>query len=263
MLEKIKSLGVLTYDEKMSLRVVELPGVKFENPIFIEGTPDVGLVGTIAAVHLIVSKRLEEVARFESDLFPPLIVIRNKQIKDPVSVFGNGKLFVINSDIPIPGSAVYSFAKEACSWLSAKKPEVVILIGGLPDPNRVDTEDPIVLGLPTDRKAENLMEEIGIEPLENGFLVGVKALLLKECKSSGLSALGLFAQSYYNYPDPGAAAKVLQHLSKLDLLKVDVESLLKKAEEVRINYRELMRRTESEMGRIGKSKEYEPPIPLV
>lgn len=247
----------------MSIQIVELPGVKFDNPIFIEGTPDVGLVGTIAAVHLIISKRLDEVARFESDLFPPLIVIRNRQIKDPVSVFGNGKLFVINSDIPIPGSAVYSFAKETCRWLGTKKPEVIILIGGLPDPNRVDTEDPIVLGMPTDKRAESLMEEIGIEPLENGFLVGIKALLLKECKSLGLPALGLFAQSYYNYPDPGAAAKVLQYLSKLDILKVDVDSLLKKAEEVRMSYRELMRRTESEMGRIGKSKEYEPPIPLV
>lgn len=247
----------------MALRIVELREITSESPIFVEGTPDVGLVGTIAGVHLIVSKRLEEVAKFESELFPPLIVVRNKQIKDPVSVFGNGKLFVINSDIPIPGSAVYSFAREACSWLRSKKPEWIVLIGGLPDPNRVDTEDPVVLGLPTNKKAEKLMEEIGVEPLENGFLVGIKALLLRECKSLDLPALGLFAQSYYNYPDPGAAAKVLQHLSKLDELRVDVDTLLKRAEEVRMSYRELMRRTESEMGRIGKSKEYEPPIPLV
>ena len=247
----------------MSVSVEELEGIAFEHPLVVEGLPDVGLVGTIAIVHLITSKKLKQVARFESDLLPPLAVIRDGAIRDPVSIYGDAKLALISSDIPIPANATYDFARETLRWIQSKNPEILILMGGLPDPDRVDNEDPIVLGVPTDTKAKGLMDRLGVEPLENGFLVGPKALLLKESKRLGVSALGLFAQSYYNYPDPGASAKVLQHLSKLEVLKVDVESLIKKAEEVRLSYRELMRRTEGEMGRIGKSKEYEAPIPLV
>jgi len=68
------------------------------------------------------------------------------------------------------------------------------------------------------------------------------------------------AQSFYNYPDPEAAAMVIKELTKIAEIKVDISKLLAQGEEIRLKARDIMRRTQQEMTRMKKTQEYDLPL---
>ena len=78
--------------------------------------------------------------------------------------------------------------------------------------------------------------------------------------SKEIPSIAILAQSFYNYPDPQAAAIALKELSKISELKVDVSKLLEKGEEIRLKARDIMKRTQQEMNRMQKSQEYDLPL---
>jgi len=84
-------------------------------------------------------------------------------------------------------------------------------------------------------------------------------LILKKCYDYRIDGVTLLAQSFYNYPDPEAAAAVLESLEKIAGVRVDVSELLQKGEEIRLKAKDIMRRTQEEMSKMSKSHEYEVP----
>jgi len=58
------------------------------------GFPDVGLVGVIAASHLISELKLAEVAYLDSKLLPPLIVLHEGLPHSPIRIFGNHNILL-------------------------------------------------------------------------------------------------------------------------------------------------------------------------
>jgi predicted ATP-grasp superfamily ATP-dependent carboligase len=78
--------------------------------------------------------------------------------------------------------------------------------------------------------------------------------------SKNVSAIAILAQSFYNYPDPQAAAIALKELSKISDVKIDVTKLLERGEEIRLKARDIMKRTQQEMNRMQKSQEYDLPL---
>jgi uncharacterized protein len=77
--------------------------------------------------------------------------------------------------------------------------------------------------------------------------------------AKNLQNIVLLAQSHYQYPDPGAAAAVINSLNKLLDISVDVQKLLSQAEEIRLKTRELMQRTAKSLQGMEKSQELELP----
>ncbi len=76
-----------------------------------------------------------------------------------------------------------------------------------------------------------------------------------------IPAITLLTQSYYNYPDPEAAASSLNAVNKILDLKIDVAELLEKGEEIRLRSKDMMHRTHEEMLRMNKSHEDDlPPL---
>ena len=66
-------------------RIVET-GLFPKNPVVITGLPDVGLVGLLAASHIISSLKLGEVGSMESDSLPPMIILHHGLPKSPVRI---------------------------------------------------------------------------------------------------------------------------------------------------------------------------------
>jgi uncharacterized protein len=86
-------------------------------------------------------------------------------------------------------------------------------------------------------------------------------LLLRRCAELSVPAITLLTQSYYNYPDPEAAAASLNAVSRILDLKLDVSDLIKRGEEIRLRSKDMMHRTHEEMTRMDKSHEYDlPPL---
>ncbi len=225
----------------------------------LQGLPDVGLVGVIATSHIISKLKLEEVAYVSSDILPPVVVLYNGLPYSPIRIFGNERLLVLISEIAIPADSLQQLMRAVVDWIEEKEIELVVSLGGLPTPNRQNIESPKVFGAASNMDSLKILKEKGIGLIERGFLVGPQALLLKYCSEEDLSAIALLAQSFYNYPDPEAAASVINALNQIIKVPVNLSELLEKGEEIRLKMRDIMRRTQPELIRMRKSQEYDVP----
>ena len=122
------------------------------------------------------------------------------------------------------------------------------------------TNNPLVYGVTTFDNNKKLLDKAEIKLLEEGFMVGPHALILKECIAKKVNNLTLLAQSHPQYPDPGAAAATVNSINKLLDLNVDVNKLLEQAEEIRLKTRELMQRTAKSLKGMEKVQEQELPV---
>lgn len=250
--------------EEQDVEIVEEKPIKDKGLIFLEGFPDVGLVGTIATSYLIDKLGLEEVGYITAEMLPPIIAVSEEKLRELVRIYRGGRIVAIISDIPLPAPLVKPMAYSLMSWAKSKEPELFISISGIPDPNRLNIEKlgVFVLGCKPNL-TEKLTSVNGVNKFREGFIAGVKGMLLREGWRLNVNTAIVLAQSHYNYPDPGAAAEIILYLSKLLNLEVDVAPLLESAEELKLRLRDLMRRTDQAMHGIQKSKELElPPVYL-
>jgi uncharacterized protein len=229
----------------------------------IVGVPDVGLVGLIAVSHIIHSLEMPEVGHLESDILPPIVVIHKGDPKSPFRFFSKGKLVIITSEVPFSAATLPILTRSIVDWAKSKGVELLISVSGTAVQNRLDIETPAVYGIGASSVEKQLLSKVDIEPLEEGFIVGPHALILRECLKKNVPNVVLLAQSHYQYPDPGAAASIVTALNKLLNLNVDVKKLLEQAEEIRLKTRELMQRTQRSMQGMQKAQEQEFPAMYV
>ena len=241
----------------MSVRVV---GKGLRDSWLVVGLPDAGLVGAISASHMVRALSLETIGHVESDLLPPMIVIHQAKVYDPVRLFGGGGVMVLSSEVPIHPSLVYPLGRAIVDWAIREGIKGLALITGIAVPNRLEIEVPEVYGIAGSSEFKEILEKTGIKVFEEGFVVGPSAVMMRESIRRGFPSIMLLAQSFLEYPDPGAAAQALAALNKVLGFNIDVKPLLDEAEIIRVKTRELMRRTAEAMRQMKKSHEYEVPL---
>ncbi len=224
------------------------------------GFPDVGLVGVLAASHVISELNMTELAYVDTDLLPPIVVLHKGLPHAPMRIFGNGNLLVILSETAIPAKGVQRLMRNFVEWGKAKKVKIVIPIGGIPVQNRQDIEEPKVFGAASSFDMINLLEQKKVEVLKEGYMVGPQALMMRYCAERNIPAIALLAQSFYNYPDPEASAAALKQLANITGIKVDVSKLFEKGEEIRLRAKDVMKRTQQELTKMNKGQEYDMPL---
>ncbi|MEM1517685.1 MAG: PAC2 family protein [Nitrososphaerota archaeon] len=227
----------------------------------IEGLPDVGLVGTIASSYFLSSLQSELVGHIEIDDLPPIVTIQSSKILEPCRLYlcsdGNVETCMILSDVPVPSQSIWSTANSILE-IGHILNSTVISVGGIPEPNRLDIEKPEIYVVSNDEDVQRKALETGYSSqFENGFITGMKAALLRNASRKRVKVLVALAQSHMNYPDPGAAAEVVVFLNKFLGLNVSVEPLREQAERLKMQLRDLMRRTTASMARIPKGLELE------
>lgn len=245
--------------DRDGFRVVESGPVP-NRGVVINGLPDVGLVGLLAASHLISSLKLEEVGAIESELLPPIIVLHGGVPKLPVRIFAGKSIAVIISETAIPVALIRPMAYGLVNWARSKEAQLMLSLGGMAVSNRQDIDAPKVFAALSQKSLESKLVGAA-EILEEGYIVGAYGLMLRRCAETSLPAITLLTQSHYNYPDPEAAAAALTAVNRILSLNVDVSELLRKGEEIRLRSKDMMHRTQQEMVKMDKSHEYDlPPL---
>jgi uncharacterized protein len=242
------------------VQLVEDRDVRYRSPIAIEGLPDVGLVGTIAGSHMVEQLGLSEVAHLESDAFPPVMVLHDGVLRDPVRIYGNENLLLLTSEIPLPIETLNSAARTITRWFKSKNVKLAVSLSGIPVRERVEIKTPNVYSVANNPDSRDFLKNRGIDVMEEGFIAGIYAVLLKESSKIQLPAVALLSQSFLKYPDPGAAASVIQALNKLIGVSVDVKNLLEKGDEIRVKARDLMKQAEGSIADMQKPVEQGIPI---
>jgi uncharacterized protein len=242
-----------------SVKIVEKKTVPSEATMII-GLPDVGLVGLIATSYLISELKLEEIAYMDSDLLPPVVVLHKGLPHAPLRIYGNQNLIAMISELAVPAPALYTIMREIVEWAEAKKVKRIVSMGGIPIENRQAITEPKVFGAASNQELIDMLSKKGLNIMEEGYIVGPQALSMRYSSGKKISAIALLAQSFYNYPDPEAAAMVLKELSNISEIKIDISKLREKGEEIRLKARDIMKRTQQEMNRMKKSQEYDLPL---
>ncbi len=242
------------------VRIIEKKEVP-SGAIMLYGFPDVGLVGVIAASHLISElKNLEEVAYMDSKLLPPLIVLHEGLPHSPIRIFGNNDVLLAVSETAMPADTIYPIMNALIDWGKSKKVRMMVSLSGIPIQERQDVQELKVFAAASDSEMLKLVKEKGIEILNEGYMVGPQAIMLQSCARMRVPAITLLAQCFLNYPDPEAAAEVLKGLANVTGIKIEISKLLEKGEEIRLRARDVMRRTQQELTKMKKTQEYDIPV---
>lgn len=229
------------------VRIIEKAAGKVSRPNIIVGVPEVGLVGTISASYLIQQLNLPEIAIVDSDLMPQVIVVHESTPKHPVRVYGKGDLAIVIAETPLTPRLSSEFTAELTRWAKEKEAKMIIGVTGIPSRNREMSaaDKSNVFVVTNDVRLNERLKQHGTQVFEEGLMVGTYAALLANCMTSGVTSLTLLAESLQQFPDPGAAASVIEVLGKLLDLKVNLKPLLDKSEEIRVKSRELMSTTQA------------------
>jgi uncharacterized protein len=145
-------------------------------------------------------------------------------------------------------------------WGQSKKARLMVSMGGIPAQDRQDLETVKVFAAASTPSLLKSLSDKGIEILHGGFLVGPYALIMRYGAERNIPAIALLAQSFYNYPDPEAAAAAIREFSKMSGINIDVSKLVEGGEEIRLKARDMMKRTTEELNRMKKTQEYDLPL---
>lgn len=223
--------------------VDELVDVSLSEPVLVEGLPGRGLVGKIAADHLVETFEMEYVAGIHCAGIPKVAVYRggSPDVLPPVRIYADEEqdLLVLQSDVPISPSAAEEFASCLTGWIQSNE-VFPIFISGLAEEK--DTP-PSVYGIATGG-AENRLEAAGLSPPDEGGLVsGPTGALIHAAAEEAYDAVGLIAQSDAQFPDPEAARAVIERgIEPLAGVDADTDALGDHAEEIRRVREELAQR---------------------
>jgi uncharacterized protein len=241
------------------VKIVEKQIVPSEATMIV-GLPDVGLVGLISTSYLISELNMDEIAYMDSDLLPPVVVLHQGLPRAPLRFYGKQNLIAVISELAVPAPAVYTVMRKIVDWGKIKKIKKIVSMGGIPVESRQVIKEPKVFGAASNKELLDMLTKSGLDIMNEGYMVGPQALSMRYSINNNVPSIAILAQSFYNYPDPQAAAIALKELSRISDVKVDVSKLLEKGEEIRLKARDIMKRTQEEMSRMKKSQEYDLPL---
>lgn len=229
----------------------------------IEGLPEIGLVGTIVSSYIASRYSGEAIGYIEISDLPPIVTVLDSKILEPCRMYrvsvDSRQLVLLYSDVPVPPRGMWGMA-NSITEIAATVKSPIISVGGIPEPDRLDIERPKVYVLSNDEELLRMAESTNyVQRFENGYLTGVKAAILKSAAKRDVKVLLALVQSHMNYPDPGAAAEVIVFLNKLLGMSIPVEPLLEQAEQLKMQMRDLMRRTSSNLSRMPIGLQLESP----
>jgi len=226
----------------MVVEIVEKEFVTLKKPIIVEGFPSVGLVGAIATEFLSTKLKMKEIGFIKSEAFPPITLVKEGVPKSPIRLYANENMVVIVSDTAVPQNLAGAVATKMAEWALHHSADRVISLGGIAHEEKDKTE-PKVYSVSPDENHLKRLKKLGVAPVKLGFLTGVFGLLMMECYERNIPSYGFLADAHMQYPDAGAAAKVLEILGKDLKIEIDVKPLLETGNKIEERMQALLKQT--------------------
>ncbi|ESP88755.1 proteasome assembly chaperone family protein [Candidatus Halobonum tyrrellensis] len=185
-----------------------------DDPVLVEGFPGAGLVGKIAADHLVSAFGMTHYANVYCDSLPLAAAYADddRTLRTPVRLYADADrdLVVLQSDVPVAPEAASEFAECSAEWVREESVTPLYLAGLKREGPADEAAGREVRGVATgDRGA--VLDAAGIDPPEGAGLVsGPTGALLNHALDTGLDAVGLVVDCDPQFPDPSAAKAVLE-----------------------------------------------------
>ena len=207
--------------------------IELEAPVLVEGLPGAGLVGKIAADHLIETLDMEYYGSFHCEGLPRVAVYEgdSSAVRPPVRLYADEAtdLLALQSDVPVSPTQASEFANCVTAWIDSND-VLPIYLSGLAEEK---DGSPELYGIATGN-AEPILDEVGIVPPRGGGMVtGPTGALIHRATETDLDSVGLIVQTEPQFPDPEAARTVLEYgVGPIADIDVDTDRLVERADEI-------------------------------
>lgn len=240
--------------------------MNLENGMMVIGFPTIGLVGPIAAHHLVSSMKLTHIGSVYSKYFQPTAVIHDFVPTPPVNIFAGeeecgpegacDQIIVVESEFLPPPNLLKPLGNSLIEWSEKKKITLTTVLEGMLKPEADEKLD--IFGVGSTEHARDILKKYDIPQLESGMVSGISGVMLYEGEHLSKDVVCLLAETHIDYPDARAAAEILNALNHLlPQMKIDPEPLLAQAEEIEKRIKESIQRATPQ-----EPKKSEVPFPI-
>ncbi len=246
------------------LKVLYTEKPELQDTVFIEGLPGIGYVGKIAVEYIIKELKAEKFAKLCSTDFPPQVLIdKNGFIEDMKIEFyflkGEGNrqkdlIFITGNTQSVTPEGQYRLSHEILDFAGNFGVSEIYTLGGLGMKGTVN--NPRVYGAVTEEGYISTLEELGvvIKRETEGEIVGISGLLLSLGRQREIPGLCLMGETSGFYIDPEASEAVLNVLSKLLNLDIDMANLKEEGKAARQKFEESKTMEQKMMENMGLIK---------
>lgn len=222
--------------------IQELEKVDLKNPVIVEGLPGIGLIGKLAADHLISELHAEKFAELYSPHFIHQAVVEPDSTIRPMRnefYYWKGKnlqlIILVGDTQPQPTDSYghYEVVGAILDYVEKFGVKTIFTLGGSSTGGQ-EVKTPRVFGAATNDELVKKYQSEGITFRSDpgSAIVGASGLLLALGKLRGMHGLCLLGESPgYLVIDARSAKSVLEVLTKILGLEVDMSELEKRAQE--------------------------------
>ena len=218
-----------------------------EDAVVLEGSPGGGLIGNIIGWLLVEDLKMKEIGYIESKYFPPLAVLYKGVALHPFRIYEAEGLVLFLSDFIVPPNVVYDMTSSIVDWMDRNNSKELITFNSMVV--REKSQATAAAGNSDD--STKRLEDMGLPILPFGNINGLSGTLLTQCASKNIPASCLFAEILNPYPDPRAAAGVVDTLNTMLDINIDPDPLLQEAQEI-----------ESRLKKLAETVQNEPESPI-
>ena len=224
-------------DEVDGITVYELKDLDLKGATVINGFPTAGLVSAITANYLIGTLKLDQIAFLDSPEFPPVSMIYDNKPKFPARIYADEKanLVIFLSEFTPLINLIRPLADTVFDFIDKKQCSKIIAPEGMP----AQGETQEVFGVGSTDRARSIINELRIKPIMHGIITGISGVMLNEGKKRDFDVITLLAQARPDMPDARAAAMLIERISKIIRIKIDIEPLYREAEQIEARIRSL------------------------
>jgi len=218
--------------------IIKESRVKPKEPTIVEGLPGLGSVGKIAALHLIRQLGAKKIATLYSPHFPYYALIDQRGVaRLPKNDFYLSKntdleLVIITGDCqPQTTYGQYEVANQIVSYAKKYAAKLIITVGGYSSSERTE---PKIVSAASKTELVDRLTSLDVLVDKTGIpIVGVAGLILALARPKGVDAICLLGETIGYVPDPQAAKSVLEALSKLLKITVNMDKIDKEIERMK------------------------------
>ncbi|WP_455392082.1 proteasome assembly chaperone family protein [[Eubacterium] cellulosolvens] len=217
--------------------------INLDGGIIVDCIPTVNIVSGVVGSHIVSSLNLDQVFALESEAFPPVSLIFAKKPKFPARGYASEdlKIGVVLTEFQPPANLSRPLAYKLLDCHKELNCSKIVSFEALPAQDKTEEEiDPKVYGLGSNDAARAMLDEVGIEQLNVGMLVGVTAVLMNEGRWRDREVISLIGEIGDKISIIRVAARLLNAFNQLfPKFKIDTKPLLDEATKIETHFDKL------------------------
>jgi uncharacterized protein len=212
--------------------------------VAICGFSTVGMVGVIAASHIISSLGLDHLGTVLNKHFPAIALVHDEVPKHPVRVYQGKGVGVFTSEIQFPAEHDVEFANTVLDWYTRGGFERLIIVDGLVRQEST-TGNGGLYGIGSIKQSRQRLVDYEIEKIQQGVIAGIAGHLLSEGDRRGLDITALLAECNPMYPDARAAALAVEAIADLTGMEIPLSGLIEDARKIEDSVKEVFEKAQT------------------